>query len=173
MLSNEEVVRRFLFREEGRGRNLSTDGNVLWSHQVPIARWVDGVLLCDVRWHSLATIFDQVELWSQRQNFYPWDDLRSPPDVGRLREAEGVAVEGLDRYLFVRLKGWGKTDYFYVGDRRIRKHFDKKRLLDDRLEAAALAEYVRAEGWRKQRIGEAILSGDRARLIAALLWRGA
>jgi transcription initiation factor IIE alpha subunit len=168
MLTNAEVVERFVLHQEGKGKHLRSDGETLWSYRTPIARWTPIGLVCDVSWFSMTTAIHQSLLWSRcRWNFYPWDDLRGDIPLGELARAEGVAVRRLG-HLFFRLAKRRECDLAYIRNSRLLGWLHEKRFLGG-LEASALLEYTRRWGWEKRRIGEALLSGDRTKLIAALL----
>jgi hypothetical protein len=170
-LANAEVVERFVLHQEGKGKHLRSDGETLWSYRTPIARWTPIGLVCDVSWYSMTTAIHQSLLWSRcRWDFYPWDDLRGDVPLEEMAKAEGVAVASKKAgpgHLFFRIAG-GKCEYVYCSNHRLVEHLDQRRFLSE-LEASALLEYAKRRGWERRRIGEALLSGDRAKLLAALL----
>ena len=170
-LANAEVVERFVLHQEGKGKHLRSDGETLWSYRTPIARWTSLGLVSDVSWFSMTTAIHQSLLWNLcKWDFYPWDDLRGDVPLEEMARAEGVAVASKKAgsgHLFFRIAG-EKCEYVYCSNHRLVEHLDQRRFLSG-LEVSALLEYAKRRGWERRRIGEALLSGDRAKLLAALL----
>jgi hypothetical protein len=169
-LANAEVVERFVLHQEGKGKHLRSDGETLWSYRTPIAIWTSLGLVSNVSWYSVTTAIHQSILWDKcGWDFYPWDDLENVP-LEEMAKAEGVAVASKRTrpgHLFFRIAG-EKCEYVYCSNHRLVEHLDQRRFLSG-LEVSALLEYARRRGWERRRIGEALLSGDRAKLLAALL----